>query len=73
MDFFIRPEDGAFGGPPCKILSVKCSAKELRVEVQSGVTTDKAVFCFDPAFKVSQAFRNDKLVYPVTSDVPKAK
>ena len=62
-----------FDGPACKILSVKCSARELRVEVQSGVTTDKAVVCFDPAFKLVRAFLNDKPVYPVTADVPKAK
>ena len=55
------------------VLSVKYSATGWEFELQSAVTTDKAVISLDSSFKVLQAFRNNKQVYPVTSEVPKDK
>jgi hypothetical protein len=72
-DFFVYPSCPSHPAPPVKVSLVEHSTTGWEFELQSGVTTDKAVIFLDSSFKVLRAFRNNKQVYPVTSDVPKDK
>jgi len=70
--FFIYPGN-ACPPPRAKVSLVEHSATGWEFELQSGVTTNTAVIFLDSSFKVLRAFRNNKQVYPVTSEAPRDK
>jgi len=69
-DFFVRP-GVVSASPPAKVVSVKYYPDGWEVELRSGVKVANAVIYLNPAFKVLRAFRNDKQVYEMASNLSK--